>query len=117
MRLGIRSRVDVPDRSDVAPIRPAHGSGVIAVVLALAEEKNILMATRGPVFHALRLAIRFVPNDVGAEIPAFLLESKSQQPGNTDQILGFQPFGRGGADVHRPHWILFVGGPPGASPG
>jgi len=96
MRLGIRSCVDVPDGSDIAPVRTAYGGGVIAVVLTFAEEENILMAARGTVFHALRLTIRLVPNDVGAQIPAFFLESEGKQPGDAYQILGLNPSGVGG---------------------
>src|SRR2546422_1042537 len=95
MSLWIRPRVDVPDGSDVASVRTAYGGGVVAIVLALAEEENVFVAAGGPILHALRLAIRLVPDDVGAQIPAFLLESEGEQPWHANQVFGLQSV-RGG---------------------
>ena len=111
MHLGARSDGDVPDGSDVAAIRSAHRGGVITVVLALAEEKNVLMATRRPVFHALRLAIQLVPNDIGPKIPAFPLQGEGQQPGTPIRSLGFNPSGVDGRTFIARAGVLLVGRP------
>ncbi len=109
MRLGIRPCVDVPDGSDIASVRTAHGGGVVAVLLALAEKENVFVAARGPVFDALRLAIRLVPNDVGAQIPTFLLESEGKQPRHADQIFRLQSLWRGGRmSIARTGFFLSV---------
>ena len=57
---------NLPNRPQVAVIRPANCSCVIVVVRRFAEEKEILVATCRTVLHTLRLAVWFVPDDVSA---------------------------------------------------
>src|SRR5579872_1946760 len=116
MCLGVRPGVDVPHSSYIAPSWSPDGGRVVAVMLTLAEEKNILVATRWPVLHTFRLAIRLVPYDVGAKIPALLLQGEGEQPGDANQILRLQALRRGGTDIHGPYWILFISGPPRTAP-
>ena len=115
MGFRVGTGTDVPDGPDVAAIRATHATRVISVVFTLAEQKNVFVAARRPVLHAFGLTIGLVPNNVGAQIPTFLLKCERQEPRYTDQVLGLQSVGSRGPDTHCPHGILFVGSAPSAA--
>ena len=55
---------DIPDGAQIAAIRPAYRVVVILVELALTEQEKIFVRSRGLIFNALRLAVRFVPDNI-----------------------------------------------------
>ena len=64
------------------------------------------------VLDALRHRVRFVPDDVAAQVPSVLLEAQSEAPGNPEEVLGLEAFGRVGADIHGSRSVLLVRGAP-----
>ena len=74
MRFRIWLGIDVPDGSQIPVIGTADGFVIIEVSLCFAEEKNVLVAAGWPIFDALWLAVRFVPDDVGAKKPSRRLQ-------------------------------------------
>src|SRR5258708_39941303 len=66
------------------------------------------MTSRGTVLHAFRLAIRLIPDDVRAQIPAGRLKRKGQPPGDADEVFGLEAIGRCRPHVHGTHGVLLV---------
>ena len=57
------------------------------ILFRLGEQENMLVAAGASVFHALRHGVILHPDDVVAQIPAGIAESKSQHPRDADHIL------------------------------
>ena len=87
---------------------------VIEIVFILRQQKDIFVGAGGPVLYRLGLAVRFVPDDIGAEKPTVGLQGECQLPGNADEVLRLETGGRGRAVAHASGRVLFVRVPPGA---
>ena len=64
-----------------------QGMQMPKVLLGLGKQKDMLIATGASVFHALRHGVILHPDDVVAQIPTGIAESKSQHPRNADHVL------------------------------
>ena len=109
---GTSLRVNVPNRSAIAAIRLQHGPAIVVVPLGFGEHKKVLMCAGRSILNAFRLGIRLVPNYVGTEVPAVILQRESQPPRDAEQVFWFQALWSVGPYLHGACPIFFVGRAP-----
>src|SRR5690606_36089127 len=66
--------------------------GVVVIPWVLGQQEDVLVRLCGPIRHAFRHRVRFMPNNVSAQIPAVRLKSEGDTPRDADKILGLQSF-------------------------
>ena len=67
--------------------RLRDGGSIIIVASGLGQQEDMLIAAAWPVLGAFRHGVRFLPDDVRAQIPAVCAQRERQHPRDADHVL------------------------------
>ena len=67
--------------------RLRDGGSIVIVAAGLGQQEDMLIAAAWPVLGAFRHGVRFLPDDVRAQIPAVCAQRKGKQPRHADHVL------------------------------